>query len=35
MSWLCVICGYEDEKSSTKPDECPICGAGEESFEEK
>ncbi len=34
MTWVCIICGYEVE-SDVKPVECPVCGAGEEAFEEK
>ena len=34
MMWVCNICGWETE-SETKPTECPVCGAGEEAFEEK
>ena len=33
MTWICKICGYEDE-SGLKPEECPICGEGEDAFEE-
>ena len=32
MAWICNICGYECD---VIPDECPLCGAGEEAFEEK
>lgn len=31
--WECTICGYIHE-GETPPDECPICGAGPEYFEE-
>jgi len=34
MTWVCTVCGYEIE-SDEKPEECPICGAGAEVFEEK
>ena len=34
MIFVCNICDYEIE-SDVKPKECPICGAGEEAFEEK
>ena len=34
MIWICTICGWEDE-NDTKPTECPVCGATEESIEEK
>ena len=34
MVWICVVCDYEEE-SVDKPTECPVCGAGEEAFEEK
>jgi rubrerythrin len=34
MAWVCNICGYEED-SVEKPTECPVCGAGEEAFEEK
>ena len=34
MKWICTICDYETE-SDEKPTECPVCGAGEEAFEEK
>jgi rubrerythrin len=34
MMWVCNVCGYEVE-SGEKPEECPICGAGAEAFEEK
>ena len=34
MMWVCVVCDYEEE-SDEKPVECPVCGAGEEAFEEK
>jgi rubrerythrin len=32
--WTCNICGYEVD-TAEKPDECPICGAGADVFEEK
>lgn len=31
--WECTICGYIHE-GETPPDECPVCGAGPEYFEE-
>lgn len=31
--WRCTICGYIHE-GDTPPDECPLCGAGPEFFEE-
>ena len=31
--WECTLCGYIHE-GETPPDECPICGAGPEYFEE-
>ena len=31
--WECTICGYIHE-GVTPPDECPVCGAGPEYFEE-
>ena len=34
MIWICNICAYEVE-SDEKPQECPVCGEGEEAFEEK
>jgi len=34
MVWVCTVCGYEVE-SDTRPDECPICGAGSEAFEQQ
>ncbi|MDR1068616.1 MAG: rubredoxin [Clostridiales Family XIII bacterium] len=34
MVWVCNVCGYETE-ADEKPTECPVCGAGEEAFEEK
>jgi Rubrerythrin len=34
MTWVCTICGWESE-DETKPEVCPVCGAGEEAFEEK
>ena len=34
MLYVCTICDYEIE-SDEKPQECPVCGAGEEAFEEK
>jgi len=32
MAWVCIICGYETEDAM--PEECPVCGAGEDAFEE-
>jgi len=32
--WTCNICGYEAD-SVEKPEECPICGADANVFEEK
>ena len=32
MAWICIVCDYETDEL---PDECPVCGAGKESFEEK
>lgn len=34
MIWVCTVCGYEVE-ADVAPEECPVCGAGSESFEEK
>lgn len=34
MAWICNVCGYETEEAE-KPAECPVCGVGEEEFEEK
>ena len=34
MAWVCNVCGYEDD-GAEKPEECPVCGAGTEAFEEK
>ena len=31
--WRCKICGYVHE-GDTAPDECPICGASKDQFEE-
>ena len=31
--WICVPCGYEHEGDSP-PEECPVCGAGPDEFEE-
>jgi len=31
--WVCIPCGYE-HIGETPPDECPVCGAGPESFQE-
>ncbi|HEX3032355.1 MAG TPA: flavin reductase [Bacillota bacterium] len=31
--WRCTVCGYI-HTGETPPDECPICGAGPEAFEE-
>ena len=31
--WVCKPCGYVFE-GENPPDECPICGAGSEDFEE-
>jgi len=31
--WRCKICGYVHE-GDTPPDECPICGASKDQFEE-
>jgi len=33
MAWICNVCGYETDES-TKPVDCPVCGAGEDAFEE-
>ena len=33
MAWVCSVCGYEDDGPEI-PEECPVCGAGEEAFEE-
>ena len=33
MAWICEVCGYEDD-GVAKPEECPVCGAGEEAFVE-
>ena len=30
--WRCAVCGYEME-SETRPDGCPVCGAGREAME--
>jgi rubrerythrin len=32
--WICNICAYEEE-GPDRPIECPVCGAGEDAFEEK
>ena len=34
MVWVCTVCGYEEE-GETRPEECPVCGAGPEAFEPK
>jgi len=34
MTWVCTVCDYETDDDE-KPAECPVCGVGEESFEEK
>ncbi|MDR0854069.1 MAG: rubredoxin [Clostridiales Family XIII bacterium] len=34
MSWVCDVCGWETEQDE-KPEECPVCGAGEDAIEEK
>jgi len=34
MVWICNVCDYEVE-GDKKPEECPVCGMGEEAFEEK
>ena len=31
--WVCLVCGYVHEGEGP-PDECPICAAGPEEFEE-
>lgn len=31
--WRCKICGYIHEGDSP-PDECPVCGASKDQFEE-
>jgi rubrerythrin len=31
--WRCKICGYVHE-GDTPPEECPICGASKDQFEE-
>lgn len=31
-SWRCVVCGYIHH-GDAPPDECPVCGAGRDSFE--
>ena len=33
-TWICETCGYE-HTGETPPDECPICGAGPEEFEQQ
>jgi rubrerythrin len=31
--WRCLVCG-EVFEGATPPEVCPVCGAGEDSFEE-
>lgn len=33
MQWSCSVCGYVHEGDSA-PDECPVCGAGKDAFEQ-
>lgn len=33
MKWMCKICGYIHE-GEEPPEECPICGAPAEEFEQ-
>jgi rubrerythrin len=34
MFWVCNVCGCEVE-ADEKPEECPVCGAAQDAFEEK
>ncbi len=31
--WVCTVCGYIHE-GEEPPEECPVCGAPKEDFEE-
>lgn len=33
MEWECLPCGYIHE-GDTPPEECPLCGAGSDEFQE-
>ncbi len=33
MKWICKVCGYVHE-GDTPPEQCPVCKAGKENFEQ-
>jgi rubrerythrin len=35
MTWVCNVCGYEVEADERPEDDCPVCGAAPDAFEEK